>query len=71
VFTLSAQARVQISVSGRTRAGVASATSVSGRRGANRFALTSLLHVRRLRRGHYTITLRAGGGAVIVQLNLV
>jgi subtilisin family serine protease len=71
VFTLSAQARVQISVSGHARAGVASATSVGGRRGTNRYALTSMLHVRRLRRGHYTITVRAGGRAVIVQLNVV
>jgi subtilisin family serine protease len=71
IFTLSAQARVQINFSGRGRARLASATSVTGHRGTNRYSLAALLHGRRLRRGHYKLTVRARGRIVIVQLNVV
>ncbi len=74
VFTLSAPTRVQISFSGRAHG--RSATRgvlriVSGHRGTNRYALTSLLHGRHLQRGRYALTVRAGGRAVIMQLNVV
>jgi hypothetical protein len=75
VFTLSAQARVQISFSvrahGRLAADGVLRISVRGHRGTNRYALASLLHGRRLQRGRYVITVRAGGRAVIIQLNVV
>ncbi len=75
VFTLSARSRVQISFSGPARGRLAARDvariSVSGHRGTNRYALTSLLHRRRLQRGRYALTLRAGGRAVIIELNLV
>jgi thermitase len=74
VFTLSARARVQIAVSGSGRARSAAADvlrlSVSARRGANRYALSSLLRGRRLRRGRYALTVRAGNRAVTVSLNV-
>jgi subtilisin family serine protease len=71
VFMLSAQARVQISFSGGGRTRVATATSVRGHRGTNRHSLAALLHGRRLRRGHYALTVRAGGQTVVVRLNVV
>ena len=71
VFTLSAQARVQIRVSGPTRARPATTTSVGGHRGANRYALSSLLRGRRLQRGRYTLRIRAGGQTVIITLKVV
>jgi subtilisin family serine protease len=71
VFTLSAQARVQISVSGPARARSASTTSVGGHRGTNRYALSSLLRGRRLQRGRYTLRVHAGGQTVIITLKVV
>ena len=75
VFTLTAQARVQISFSGRAQARFAAdgvvRISVSGHRGTNRYALTSLLHGRSLPRGRYALTVRAGGRSVIIHLNVV
>jgi hypothetical protein len=74
VFTLSASARVQITVTGagrvRSTAGEVLRLSVSGHRGANRYALSSLLHGRRLRRGRYALTVRAGSGAITVSVNV-
>jgi subtilisin family serine protease len=74
VFTLSAQARVQITFSGALRGRLATAqvlrTWVRGHRGANRYTLTSLLHGRRLQRGRYTLTVRAGGRTVVVHLRV-
>jgi hypothetical protein len=37
----------------------------------NRYALSWLLHGRRLTRGHYALNVRLGGQAVILQLNIV
>ena len=74
VFTLSARARVQISFRGpaRKRPGVGlMRTSVSGHPGTNRYPLASLVHRRRLQRGRYTLTVRAGGRIVIIQLKVV
>jgi thermitase len=75
LFTLSAHARVQISFSGPAHGGSAAhgvlRTSVSAHRGTNRYVLTSLLHRPRLPRGRYALTLRVGGRAVIIALNLV
>jgi subtilisin family serine protease len=74
VFTLSARARVQISVRGpahkRPAVGLMR-TSVNGHPGTNRYPLASLLHRRRLQRGHYTLTVRAGARIVIIQLKVV
>jgi subtilase family protein len=74
VFTLSAQAQVQITVSGSSRARSAAADvlqlSVSAHRGTNRYTLAYLLHGRRLRRGSYALTVRAGSRAVTVRLKL-
>src|SRR5207248_10406014 len=53
VFTLSARARVQIRL--RRAAGDVLRLVVSGRRGANRYALSSLLHGRRVPRGRYVL----------------
>jgi subtilisin family serine protease len=71
VFTLSGQARVQINVSGPPRARLASATSVGGHRGTNRYTLSRLLHGRRLQRGRYTLRVRAGRQTVIITLKVV
>jgi thermitase len=75
VFTLSAHARVQISFGGRAYGQLAAdgvvRISVSGHRGMNRYALTPLLHGRRLQRGRYALTVRAGGRVVIIDLNVV
>ncbi len=74
MFTLSARARVQITVRGSRRARSAAADvlrlSVSAHRGANRYALTGLLRGRRLRQGRYALTVRAGNRAVTVSLNV-
>jgi subtilisin family serine protease len=74
VFTLSAKARVQITVRGSGRARSASADvvrlSVSAHRGTNRYALASLLRHSRLRHGRYALTVRAGNRAVTVTLNV-
>jgi subtilisin family serine protease len=75
VFNLSAQARVQISFSGRANARLAADgvvhISVRGHRGTNRYALTSLFHGRSLPRGRYALTVRAGGRSVFIHLNVV
>jgi hypothetical protein len=72
VFTLSARARVQVSFSGRVRGRTAAVrTSVTGHRGTNRYALTWLLHGRRLKRGRYALTVRLGGQAAIISLTVV
>jgi subtilisin family serine protease len=71
VFTLSATARVQINISGPARARLASATSVGGHRGTNRYALSSLLHGRRVQRGRYTLRVHAGRQTVIITLKVV
>ena len=74
VFTLSARARVQITVRGAGRARSASADvlrlSLSAHRGTNRYALSSLLRHGRLQRGRYALTVRAGNRAVTVTLNV-
>jgi hypothetical protein len=72
VFTLSARARVQITLAGSSRghraAGDALRLSVSGRQGTNRYALTTLLRGHHLPRGRYALTVRAGNRAVTVSL---
>jgi thermitase len=73
VFALSAQARVQITVRGPVAARGAIGrvrTSVRGHRGKNRYALTSLLHGRHVPRGRYSLTIRAGGRAVVIKLKV-
>ena len=74
VFTLSARARVRITVRGAGRARSASADvlrlSLSAHRGANRYAVSSLLRHGRLQRGRYALTVRAGNRAVTVTLNV-
>jgi subtilisin family serine protease len=73
VFTLSANARVQITVSAPSRVRSAADVlrlAVSGRRGANHYALSSLLRGRRLRGGRYALTVRAGNRSVTVSVNV-
>jgi hypothetical protein len=78
VFTLSSRARVQIRLSAaarthapRSRAGVdVSRITVTGRRGINRYTLSSLLRGHHLARGHYTLTVHAGGRTVTVHLTV-
>jgi subtilisin family serine protease len=74
VFTLSANARVQITVRAASRVSSAAADvlrlAVSGRRGANHYALSSLPGGRRLRVGRYALTVRAGNRSVTVSLNV-
>jgi subtilisin family serine protease len=66
VFTLSAGARVQLTL---LRAGRSVRhTAVSAHRGQNRYSLTSLLRGRRLGRGRYSLTLRAGRRTVTLKL---
>ena len=64
VFTLSARARVQITLarSARSRGAAADVLllAVTARKGQNRYALSPLLRGRRLARGTYRLTIRAG-----------
>jgi subtilisin family serine protease len=64
VFTVSTRSRVQITVAPANRSHGESADVVSrsltARRGANRYSLTTLLRGHRLPRGHYALTVRAG-----------
>jgi hypothetical protein len=72
VFTLSAQARVQITLarSGRAAPGAAGNVlrlALAARKGQNRYALSSLLRGRRLARGTYALTVRAGNRTVTLR----
>lgn len=66
VFTLSASARVQLTLA-RSGRGVLH-LAVTARRGQNRFSLKSLLHGHRLPPGRYVLTVRAGGRTVKLKL---
>ena len=74
VFTLSRRARVQITWarSGQARGAAADVLrlAVTARGGRNRYALSALLHGRRLARGAYTLTVRAGARAVTLRLTM-
>ena len=68
VFTLSTQARVQLTVA---HAGGASLRlALSARQGQNRYRMTTLLRGHRLSPGRYALTIRAGGRAVRIPVNL-
>jgi hypothetical protein len=74
VFTVSARARVQITLAraGRARGKAADALrlGITARKGQNRYALRSLLGRRRPSRGTYALTLRAGNHAAKLRLTL-
>lgn len=63
-FTLSASARVQITLAKAIR------LTRTGRRGANRVSLVSLLRGHKLRRGRYHLTVRAGSRSVTVWVTI-
>jgi subtilisin family serine protease len=74
VFTLSARALVQITLA-RTAHARGSAADVlrrafAARKGQNRFALRSLLRGRRMPRGKYALTVRAGNRTATLRLTL-
>jgi len=61
-FTLSASARVQITLGKSIR------LTLGGRRGTNHISLGSLLRGRALRHGRYRLTVRAGGRSVTISV---
>jgi subtilisin family serine protease len=68
VFTLSAGARVQLTLLRAGRSVLR--TAVSARRGQNRYSLASLLRGRRLAHSRYALTVHAGGRTVTVKLTV-
>jgi subtilisin family serine protease len=74
VFTLSARARVQISLARTNRARAAASDvlriALSARKGQNRYLLSALLRGRRVARGQYVLTVLAGNRSATLRITV-